>query len=776
MPSARTTFITISILCLGFLLYNLPTPTLYHSISTNKLFSFMSSTSCTSTSLSGWHSRALQSPYAAASSFEPKLDNLAFTVLHSTPVEPEGFTLALFKQGNDAIAIDASGNVLQLSESDATGLTELAQSVNTLPKAGGFRNTWRITQLTTSQPIERVLVKDKDGSSLKETSVQGFANDKKELKSAVGDATELPDVLYTFVGLALEAREGYERGNAGGVVDRVKGLFPLLFPSIHHYYPQAIPNLYYVAAMQSGGSTSTLLGHLEPSPHRHPSHLRSPLSFTRRPRLQLMMPTEEKRVSSEEKFGNGEDKVDLHHLEKGSGSGHEEVEADSEAYERKIVRLIDRRMLPVLGLLYSIALIDRNNLALSRTAGMEEDLQIAVGYRYSIISLLFFIPYTLLELPSNLLLRQFGVRNCLTFYIAAWGAVQLGMAFVKSWQQLAGCRVLLGALEAGFFPAMTFIITTWYKRHEVQGRLTFFYVSAAVLGACSPILSYCMTLLKGRANLNGWQWIFLIEGILTGILAIVTWFFVIEFPDKNKFLTPEQTQFILQRLQKDRGDALPDELTTRKVLHHLGDWIIWAHGFMYLSATMPITAITYFNTIILRGMGWSVTASMLLITPPYFAAAIISYFIAYYSDKLKKRAIFLLFQTLATIAGLLIMAYATQNEVRYFGIFVAVAGSLAMNPSVLAYSANNVVSHSKRSVSTGVIIPFSGIGGILATTVFRQQDYPRYSNGIWAALGSQFLMLVLLAATTYTYTKRNRLAKEGKVEMLEGQPRFYYTI
>jgi hypothetical protein len=201
---------------IGFILYGLPISTQYHT------YKWFSSAFSNPNSLSGWHSRALQSPYPAASSFEPKLDSLAFAVLHSTPVEPEGFTLALFKEGNDAIAIDASGRVLQLSETDATGLTDLAKAVNTLPKAGGFRNTWKIKQLTTSQPIERLLIKD--GESLKETSVQGFANGKKELASAVGDTKDLPDVLYEFVSLALEARDGYERGNAAGIVDRVKGL------------------------------------------------------------------------------------------------------------------------------------------------------------------------------------------------------------------------------------------------------------------------------------------------------------------------------------------------------------------------------------------------------------------------------------------------------------------------------------------------------------------------------------------------------------------------
>ncbi|THU88063.1 hypothetical protein K435DRAFT_782196 [Dendrothele bispora CBS 962.96] len=225
---SRRTVLFISLVSIGLFFYNFgPSSTVeYHSItsSLSSLASFITSMS-TSSSLSGWHARTLQTPYSAANAFEPKLDSLTFAVLHSTPVEPEGFTMALFKgtsTSDDAVAVDALGRVLLVSEKDAAGLTELAKSVNTLPKAGGFRNTWRIKQQTTSQPISRLLIKD--GNNLQETSVQGFATGKKELKTAVGDVTELPDALYDFVGLVLEARDGYEIGSAGAVVEQVQNV------------------------------------------------------------------------------------------------------------------------------------------------------------------------------------------------------------------------------------------------------------------------------------------------------------------------------------------------------------------------------------------------------------------------------------------------------------------------------------------------------------------------------------------------------------------------
>ncbi|KAJ7346771.1 major facilitator superfamily domain-containing protein [Mycena albidolilacea] len=452
-------------------------------------------------------------------------------------------------------------------------------------------------------------------------------------------------------------------------------------------------------------------------------------------------------------------------------------EAVDPDFEKKIIRRIDWRLLPLMSALYSVSLMDRSNLSVARTAGMGEDLNLTVSNRYSTVSCLYFVPYILFQLPSNVLLRFFGVRVWLTICVSGWGAVQLGMGFVRTWGQLALCRVLLGLFEAGFFPALVFVITTWYKRHEVQKRLAVFYLSSIVIGGFSGIIGYAITFLKGKSGLNSWNWIFIVEGILTLVLAIFNQLFISDFPQKNTFLTAKQTRFILARVENDRGDSVPDEITVSKVLHHLSDWTIWACALMFMSSTMPAYAIAYFVTIILNSMGWGVKASLLLTTPPYVFAAISCFIFAWMSDKTKRRAPFIAVQALMTITGIAVTGYAEKNGPRYFGLFLANAGASGCIPSVLAYSSNNIVSHSKRAVSTAIVISAGGVGGIFATTVFREQDFPRYLNGIWATIGCQILILVLLALTSWNFARKNRLLKEGKIAgPLEGQPGFFYTL
>ncbi|KAF5341749.1 hypothetical protein D9611_001465 [Ephemerocybe angulata] len=439
------------------------------------------------------------------------------------------------------------------------------------------------------------------------------------------------------------------------------------------------------------------------------------------------------------------------------------------------LRKVDWRMLPLLGLLYALALIDRTNLSVARIAGMDVSLGLKIGERYSIASMIYFPPYILLEIPGNLVLQYLGARTWLTICVVGWGAAQIGMAFVPNWKILSVTRVLLGIFEAGFFPALTFIITTWYKREEVQKRLAAFYLIGILLGGFSAILAYGLQLIAPAGGLKGWQWIFLVEGLLTVVLGVATWLFVPDFPNKNKFLTQEQTKMILDRVEADRGDSIPDPINGRVILKHLSDPLLWSFALMFMSATMPAYAIGFFVVILLQGMGFSVRDSLLLTAPPYVAAAISTFFFAWLADKTRKRALWLAVQTLGTIVGLMVTAYGGSNGVRYFGIFLTNMGASGCVPGVLAYNANNIISHSKRSVSTAVVIAFGGIGGIFATLVYRQVDFPKYIPGVWATMACQFLMLILLAINTVVFTRRNKLAREGK-RVNEGKPGFFYTI
>lgn len=290
--------------------------------------------------------------------------------------------------------------------------------------------------------------------------------------------------------------------------------------------------------------------------------------------------------------------------------------------------------------------------------------------------------------------------------------------------------------------------------------------------------------MEGVGGIRGWRWIFIIEGSLTCVVAIAAWFIILDFPDKAEkkgFLNHGEAAVILQRIEDDRGDSVADPLTWAKFCHHLTDIRLWAYATMFMSTTMPAYAFSYFLPVILLGMGYSPGLANALSAPPALAAMFTAFAFAWAGDKYRVRAPVIAAQSLLAIIGLMIVAYAQNNGARYFGTFLGVCGCQGNVPAILAYQSNNIRGQSKRSVGSALQIGFGAIGGIIASTTFRQVDAPRYITGLWVTAGLQFWILLVLSCTTLFFLKKNRqvdrqTANGEPVTPIEGQVDFKYTI
>ncbi|BGP01810.1 Major facilitator superfamily domain-containing protein [Rhodotorula toruloides] len=469
------------------------------------------------------------------------------------------------------------------------------------------------------------------------------------------------------------------------------------------------------------------------------------------------------------------------HIEQKEFASRQPTNLDAEgqsvdpAFAKKTVRKIDWNLIPILSALYCISLIDRTNVSVARLLGMAKELKLTVGERYSIITLIFFVPYIIFELPSNLIIRKLGPRNQLAAITVLWGSVMLGMGFVKTWEQLAVCRVLLGVLEAGFFPGCTFLISTWYLREEAGRRMAWFYLSSMVVSGFSNIMGWGIGQLSGKHGYLGWRWVFIVFGAITIGLGIISWFIIVDFPDRAKFLTDAERKYAVDRVNADRGDALPDGATAAKVLKHLADFKIWLFGLCFCFATTGSYAFAFFLPVILAGGGYDTKTSLLLSAPPYAAAAIYTAVVAHYSDKTRRRAPFIAGSAILCSVGLLILAYAKPLGVRYFGAFFTIMGCQSNVPGVLAYGSTNVLSHSKKAVNSAIIVGLGGVGGIMASTIFRQADYPKYIPGLWGTIGCQWATCIILVGLSFYFKRQNAKADRGE-HVIEGNPSFRYTI
>jgi len=126
---------------------------------------------------------------------------------------------------------------------------------------------------------------------------------------------------------------------------------------------------------------------------------------------------------------------------------------------------------------------------------------------------MFFVPYIIRELPSQIGLRKFGPRWWLGTAVTCWGIIQLAMGFAKTWGTLVALRALLGAFECALFPGAAYLISCWYPRKEMAIRNVIFYISSAVCGAFTKPIGYGFSLLHMKAGLSGWRWMMILYGV-----------------------------------------------------------------------------------------------------------------------------------------------------------------------------------------------------------------------------------------------------------------------
>lgn len=347
----------------------------------------------------------------------------------------------------------------------------------------------------------------------------------------------------------------------------------------------------------------------------------------------------------------------------------------------------------------------------------------------------------------------------------------IGMGFVKKWQQLTALRAVLGLFEAGFFPTCVYLLSTWYTRYEVGRRYSVFYIIGCVASALSGILAYGLMQLDGREGLTGWRWIFIIQGTITCALGIAGYWLLVDFPDSNRkswsFLSLRERQWVVSRVDKDRGDAKVEAFQLHKFLRGAKDWKIWAYAVIFFGTTTMSYALAFALPIILvANMGFSVGAAQCLVAPPYVVAGFFMYGMGWLGDKYHIRGPIIVANMLLCLIGLPIMGWASSAAVRYFGVFFVTAGANSNIPTVMSFQANNVRGQWKRAFCSATLVGFGGIGGICGSLVFREQDKAtRYKPGMWTCIACALLNVILVGLLDLEFLRQNRKADRGDISL-----------
>ncbi|PCH05819.1 Major facilitator superfamily domain, general substrate transporter [Penicillium occitanis (nom. inval.)] len=433
--------------------------------------------------------------------------------------------------------------------------------------------------------------------------------------------------------------------------------------------------------------------------------------------------------------------------------------------EARLLRKIDMRVMPMLFIIYLVAFLDRVNISNALTLGIVKDLDL-YGERPNTALVVFYAPYILFEIPSNILMKRFNPHVWLSGCITAFGIVMLGQAWVSSYGGLIATRFFLGLAEAGIFPGSFYLISFWYKREEAQKRFTIYWSSVILAGAFGGLLATAISKMDGLRGMAAWQWIFCLEGVASILVGIAAYFFVVDFPKEASWLTPEEKAFVTAKTRSDESHVAP--VTARDVLHYLGDLKSHLGAIMYFTIVVPIYAFSYFAATIVRALGYSTVETQLHTVPPFAAAFAYALIVAIWSDRAKIRFPFILASDALIIVGVALMLHyhgKSHFSAEYCGIVFITMGAFGGGAIIVCWILMNLQGHAQRGIGSAWTIGFGNAGGIVAVFLFLSKDAPEYTMGYWVLIGMVLLGVVstLLYGGLIWHEKRQALAN-GNIE------------
>ncbi|KAK7970611.1 hypothetical protein PG996_000960 [Apiospora saccharicola] len=485
------------------------------------------------------------------------------------------------------------------------------------------------------------------------------------------------------------------------------------------------------------------------------------------------------------------------------GGYHQSLPYDPDAHlspeerakiDRALVWRLDWILIPWLCVLYLLAFLDRTNIGNAKIAGLSKDLDLTT-HSYNATLTIFFVSYSVFEPLTNVLLKKLRPSIFIPIIMILWGCSMLGMGFVYNWSGLMAARWFLGLTEAGLFPGVNYYLSCWYKRSEFGVRAAIFFSAAAISGSFGGLLAAAIEKMDGIGGREGWEWIFILEGLLTVCFGVVSFWMVHDFPDNARFLNDTDRARVVRRLKMDQQASAQHEAWKSTYLWDaLKDWKMWLGMAIYMGCDMPLYAFSLFLPSIVSELGWSgpngedVIRAQLMSVPPYVAAAILTVIVGFVADRTRQRGLCNIVVSAIGIAGFAMMIGSDSAAVKYAGTFLGALGIYPCISNTISWMANNTEGVYKRGVVLGFVIGWGNLNGIVSSNIYYNP--PRYVEGHAVILAYMIVFLfggsLLMTTLLRIENKKRRDGKrdyliEGKTEqeidqLGDHRPNFIYTL
>ncbi|TFK68769.1 MFS general substrate transporter [Pluteus cervinus] len=429
--------------------------------------------------------------------------------------------------------------------------------------------------------------------------------------------------------------------------------------------------------------------------------------------------------------------------------------------EAEVVRILDSRLFPWVLLTTFVLNMDRTNNSNAISDNLAQDLGFTID-TVNLATALYSVLFSIFCLSGAVAAKIAGPSRWIPILMFSWGLVTLAHVLIKD---KAGYLTGIAITEGGVIPATLVYLGAFYKGTELATRLAWFWGTQQVASATSGIMAAALLRLRGVGGLEGWKWLFLVDGVLTLIIAVATWYYLPEGLSNTKgglrgvrpWFTHRQVRIAVERVIRDDQSKKEYECPVQwsDVKDAFTDLGLWGHLIITAVGLTPGTPLSTYLPTIIKSFDFNVFVANALTAPPHILQFILMLTVVRHSDRVKERGFHGAFGAGWQFVGWILLRslpYGTHRVIKYLAVLM-VASWPYTHPLNIAWMSENTGSIGKRTLGSGLVIGAANLHGTWGSQIYRADDAPDFKRGnlINIAIAGTTFILWIIQKLYYQY-------------------------
>ncbi|KAK1492159.1 hypothetical protein CCUS01_14121 [Colletotrichum cuscutae] len=397
--------------------------------------------------------------------------------------------------------------------------------------------------------------------------------------------------------------------------------------------------------------------------------------------------------------------------------------------ERGLTRRLDLTLMPSVFILFLLIILDRNNIASAKITGLTETLNIT-NAEYNTCLLMFYVGYCITQVPSNLIIGKVRPSYYICLVTSLWGIISMCQGFTTNFAQLAAVRFILGLVEAPFLPAVFVLMSCWYNRKELPPRIAILYGGNMLATAFSGLIAAGITSgMEGKAGRPSWEWLFIIQGAMTVVIALLLQPLLTDYPLQNKhlFISREHQLYAEWRIRKENAGIVDED--PESIFWGLKQALIDPKLYLFIVQQMALITAQSFNN---------------------------------FFPSIDERGYHIAVPMVFALLGNLLAMFVPSLGGRYFSMFLMTSGSYAPYNLCVSWLSSSLPRPRAKRAAALAIVNFmaAGVAHFYTSYMFPDSQKPRYYAGGAVMSGACLVCAGVALSVKYYLKKQNENFEE----------------